>query len=78
MITASTAAALGLLGAVLGMAFALVVCLVWAHATLSALFGDVPLTDVLILLAGLPLIAAAGGWLFAGRKPPAVARQPIE
>ncbi|MFZ0047858.1 MAG: FtsX-like permease family protein [Streptosporangiaceae bacterium] len=78
MITASTAAALGLLGAVLGMAFALVVCLVWAHATLSALFGDVPLTDVLILLVGLPLIAAAGGWLFAGRKPPAVARQPIE
>ena len=42
------------------------------------MFGDVPLTDVLILLAGLPLAAAAGGWLFAGRKPPAVARQPIE
>jgi putative ABC transport system permease protein len=77
-ITAATAAALGLLGAVLGMAFALVVSLVWAHATLSALFGDVPLTDVLILLLGLPLIAAAGGWLFAGRRPAAVARQPIE
>ena len=42
------------------------------------MFGDVPLTDVLILLLGLPLIAAAGGWLFAGRKPPLVARQPIE
>jgi putative ABC transport system permease protein len=42
------------------------------------MFGDVPLSDVLILLAGLPLIAAAGGWLFAGREPPAVARQPIE
>ena len=33
---------------------------------------------VLILLLGLPLIAAVGGWLFAGREPPAVARQPIE
>ena len=77
-ITAATAAALGLLGAVLGMAFALVAALVWAHASLSALFGDVPLTDVLILLAGLPLVAAAGGWLFAGREPPAIARQPIE
>ena len=38
----------------------------------------VPVTDVLILLLGLPLIAAAGGWLFAWREPPAVARQPIE
>jgi putative ABC transport system permease protein len=78
MITVATAAALGLLGAVLGMAFAVVGALVWAHAGLSALFGDVPLTDLLILLLGLPLAAAAGGWLFAGRKPPAIARQPIE
>jgi putative ABC transport system permease protein len=77
-ITAATAAALGLLGAVLGMAFALVVCLVWAHGSLSAMFGDVPLADVLILLIGLPLVAAAGGWLFAGRMPRAVARQPME
>jgi putative ABC transport system permease protein len=77
-LTAATAAALGLLGAVLGMAFALAASLVWAHASLSALFGDVPLGDVLILLFGLPLIAAAGGWLFAGREPPALARQPIE
>jgi putative ABC transport system permease protein len=78
MITAATAAALGLLGAVLGMAGAVIAGLAAAHGNLSAMFGDVPLSDVLILLAGLPLIAAAGGWLFAGRKPPAVARQPIE
>jgi putative ABC transport system permease protein len=77
-LTAATAAALGLLGAVLGMAFALAASLVWAHASLSALFGNVPLTDVLILLAGLPLAAAAGGWLLAGREPPLIARQPIE
>lgn len=77
-ITAATAAALGLLGAILGMAFAVVAGLVWAHADLTALFGDVPLTNLLILLAGLPLIAAAGGWLFAGREPPAIGRQPLE
>jgi putative ABC transport system permease protein len=77
-ITAATAAALGLLGAVLGMAFAVAASLVWAHASLSALFGDVPLADVLILLIGLPLVAAAGGWLLAGREPRAVARQPME
>jgi putative ABC transport system permease protein len=77
-LTAATAAALGLLGAVLGMTFAVAASLVWAHGGLSALFGDVPLADVLILLVGLPLVAAAGGWLFAGREPPVVARQPIE
>ena len=78
MITAATAAALGLLGAILGMAGAVIAVLAWARGSLSVTFGDVPLTDVLILLIGLPLIAAAGGWLLAGREPPLIARQPIE
>jgi putative ABC transport system permease protein len=78
MITAATAAAAGLLGAILGMAAAVIAGLAFAHGSLSAMFSDVPVTSVLILLAGLPLIAAAGGWLSAGRKPPAIARQPIE
>jgi putative ABC transport system permease protein len=77
-ITAATAAALGLLGAILGVAGAVIACLAWAHSNLSAMFGDVPLADVLILLVGLPLIAAAAGWLLAGREPPLIARQPIE
>ena len=78
MITAATAAALGLLGAILGMAGALIAVLAWAHSSLPAIFGDLPLSDVLVLLVGLPLIAAAGGWLLAGREPPLIARQPIE
>jgi putative ABC transport system permease protein len=78
MITAATAAAVGLLGAILGMAGALIAVLAWAHSNLSAMFGDVPLDDVLILLIGLPLIAAVAGWLLAGREPPLIARQPIE
>jgi putative ABC transport system permease protein len=77
-ITAATAAAVGLLGAILGMAGAVIAGLAWAHGSLSAMFGAVPLSDVLILLVGLPLIAAAGGWLLAGREPPLIARQPIE
>jgi putative ABC transport system permease protein len=77
-ITAATAAALGLLGAILGMAGAVIACLAWAHSNLSGMFGDVPLDDVLILLIGLPLIAAVAGWLLAGREPPLIARQPIE
>ena len=60
------------------MACAVVAGLAWAHGSLSAMFGDVPLTDVLILLVGLPLVAAVGGWLLAGREPPLIARQPIE
>jgi putative ABC transport system permease protein len=78
MVTAATAAALGVLGAVLGMAGAVIAGLAWAHSSLSVMFGDVPLADVLILLAGLPLAAAADGWLLAGREPPMIARQPIE
>ena len=78
MITAATAAALGLLGAILGLAAAVIAGLAFARSDPSAMFGDVPLADVLILLAGLPLLAAVGGWLFAGREPSAVARQPME
>ena len=77
-ITAATAAALGLLGAILGMAGALVAGLAWAHGSLSAMFGGLPLSDVLILLVGLPLVAGAGGWLLAGREPAAIARQPLD
>jgi putative ABC transport system permease protein len=77
-ITAATAAALGLLGAVLGLAFALVASLVWAHADLSALFSDVPLADVLILLIGLPLVAAVGGWLLARHEPGGMARRLLD
>ena len=52
--------------------------LAWAHSSLSTMLGDLPLSDVLILLLGLPLIAAVAGWLLAGREPPLIARQPIE
>jgi putative ABC transport system permease protein len=77
-ITAATAAALGLIGAILGMAGAMTAGLAWARSSLSVMFGDVPLADVLILLPGLPLIAAAAGWLLAGREPKVIARQPLD
>ncbi len=77
-ITAATAAALGLLGAILGMAGAVIAGMAWTHSGLTATAGGVPPSDILILLIGLPLVAAIGGWLFAGREPPAVARQPLE
>ena len=77
-ITAATVAALGLLGAILGMAGAVLAGMAWTHSGVTATAGGVPITDIVILLIGLPLVAAVGGWLFAGREPPAIARQPIE
>ena len=77
-ITAATAAALGLLGAILGTAGAVIAGMAWTHSGPTATAGGVPPSDILILLIGLPLVAAIGGWLFAGREPPAVTRQPIE
>ena len=77
-ITAATAAALGLLGAILGTAGTVIAGMAWTHSGLTATAGGVPPSDILILLIGLPLVAAIGGWLFAGREPPAVTRQPIE
>jgi putative ABC transport system permease protein len=78
MITAATAGGLGLLGTLLGAATATAAGLAWAHASLSVTFGDIPLADILILLAGLPLAAAVGGWLLAGLEPATISRQPLE
>jgi hypothetical protein len=77
-ITGATAGALGLLGAILGAAVATIAGVTWARSSLSSTFGDVPVVDLLLILVGLPLVAAVGGWLLAGRQPPAISRQPLE
>jgi len=77
-ITAATAAGLGLLGAVTGTAVAYLAAAAFLRSQLSERLNSVPALDLLLILAGLPAIAAAGGWLFAGREPSGVTRQPIE
>jgi putative ABC transport system permease protein len=77
-ITGATAGALGLLGAVLGTVAAVIVGVTWARSSLSVTFGDVPTIDLLALLVGLPVVAAVGGWLLAGRQPALITRQPLE
>ena len=77
-ITAATAGALGLLGAVFGTLAAAIAGVAWARSSLSVTFGDVPTTDLLALLVGLPVVAALGGWLLAGRQPAIISRQPLE
>ena len=80
-LTAATAGALALLGAVLGTVAAYVAAIgySWDNANdgLSSL-SNIPTINLLLILVGMPLIAVAGGWLFAGREPSGVAHQPIE
>jgi putative ABC transport system permease protein len=78
-ITGATAGALGLLGAVLGtvVAYLAVFAYSW-QAVLTGAANLFPGLDLLLVLIGLPILAAAGGWLFAGRQPPAIARRPLE
>ena len=77
-ITAATAAGLGLLGSAGGAAMACLAVLAWARGSLGAVFTHVPGLDYLLILVGLPLAAAAGGWLLAGREQPVISRQPID
>jgi putative ABC transport system permease protein len=80
-LAASTAGALALLGAVLGTAAGYLAALGWfsnnANDGLSEL-TSVPLRNLLVIVVGMPLVAAATGWLLAGREPKAIAHQPIE
>jgi putative ABC transport system permease protein len=76
-LTATTAGALALLGALLGVAGAYIVLAALFHDDLGYL-GHVPALYLALAVAGVPLIATAAAWLLAGREPPAVARPVIE
>ena len=39
---------------------------------------NIPVTNLLIILVGMPLIATVAGWLLAGGEPAVIARQPME
>jgi putative ABC transport system permease protein len=80
-LTAVTAGALGLLGALLGVVGGYVAMIGWLRSNalnggISAL-TNVPIGDLMLILFGMPAFAAAVGWLFASREPNAMGRQPI-
>ena len=82
-ITATTAGALGFTGAVLGTVGGYVAIAGWFRTNslnggLSALVTTIPVTNLLIILVGMPLIAVVIGWLLAGREPRGMAHQPLE
>ena len=76
-LTAATAGALALLGALLGVAGAYVVLVAMYFDDLGYL-SDVPVLYLALAVLGVPLAAAAAGWLVAGREPSEIARPVIE
>jgi putative ABC transport system permease protein len=80
-ITAATAGALGLTGAVVGIVGGYVAALGFFRSnsldTLSSL-SSIPVTNLLVILVGMPLAATVLGWLLAGRDPAGIGRQPLE
>jgi putative ABC transport system permease protein len=81
-LAAATAGGLAFLGAVLGTFAAYVGVIGWIrnnslNGGISAL-ANVPIDNLLVVLIGMPLVAAALAWLLAGRQPPAIGHQPIE
>ena len=77
-LTGVTAGALALLGAVLGTVAGFLASLAFAHSSVGATFDNLPWIDIVLLVVGMPLVAAAAGWLLGGRAPAAVARQTLE
>ena len=61
----------------LGTAGAYAALFAWHRRDLSPL-GRVPVVDLVAVVVGLPVLAAAGGWLFAGREPPTMARRALD
>jgi putative ABC transport system permease protein len=81
-LAATTAGALALLGAVLGTVGGYIGVLGYFRTNsfnggIGAIFSTVPVQNLLIILVGMPLVAAVGGWLLAGREPRGMTRQPI-
>ena len=82
-ITAATAGALAFLGMLLGTAAGYLACAGFFQGgrfgeSVFGNLGHVPLPNLLVIVVGLPLVAAVGGFAVSGRQPSLVSRQPIE
>jgi len=81
-LTSATAGALGFLGALLGVVGGYIGMIGWLRSNSLnggiAALGNVPVTDLLLILLGMPAFAAIVGWLFAGRQPAAMAHPAME
>jgi putative ABC transport system permease protein len=80
-ITATTAGALAFTGAVVGIVGGYLAAIGFFRSNsldgLSSL-TSIPVTNLLVILVGMPLAATVLGWLLGGRDPGGIARQPLE
>ena len=76
-LTAATAGALALLGVLLGVAGAYL-ALAATYSDDLGYLGRIPVLPLAVMVVGVPLTAAAAGWLLAGRQPSTIARPAIE
>ena len=80
-ITAATAGALAFTGAVIGIIGGYLAAIGFFQSNsldgLSSL-TSIPVTNLLVILVGMPLAATVLGWLLAGRNPAGLGRQPLE
>jgi putative ABC transport system permease protein len=76
-LTATTAGTLALLGALLGSGAAYL-ALAAGHRSDISVLSQVPVLDLALTIVGVPAGAALAGWILAGRRPPSVARQPLD
>ncbi|HEX4834447.1 MAG TPA: FtsX-like permease family protein [Trebonia sp.] len=78
-LTAATAFTLAFSGAVMGVAGGYLAAIGFFRTSqldgLAAL-GSIPVANLLLILLGTPLLAAAAGWLLSGREPSMITRQP--
>jgi putative ABC transport system permease protein len=76
-LTATTSGTLALLGALLGSGAAYL-ALAAAHRSNISALSRVPVLDLTITIVVIPAAATLAGWILAGRKPSAVARQALD
>jgi putative ABC transport system permease protein len=81
ILVATTAGALGFTGALIGIAGGYLAAIGFARGNsldgLSSL-DSIPVANLLLILVGMPLIAAALSWLVSLRGPTSIARQPLD
>jgi putative ABC transport system permease protein len=76
-LTATTAGALALLGAVLGIGVAYLTAAAIYHDEIGRL-SNVPIAELTVTLVGVPLAAAAAAWLLARREPGTLGRMRLD
>ena len=75
--TAATAGALAISAVVLGTAAAYAAVFA-GYTPETEQLRNIPVTHLVIVAVGFPLVAAAGAWVLAGRQPRHIARQLTE